>query len=325
MKRIIVSILWLVSATSLFAQNFSGEITKKTTIIARQEGLDTDSILNEKFGDTSVYLITDGYYKSSYLKNGEMTYGYTYHKGEDKIFDENAEDPYITYRDVRKPNSTESNRQVFRDSTIEVMGYKCFLVKSEYEDHTTHSYYTDELKVKYDNFEGHTIANWYEHLKELDGAQLLKVVSEYASYTEVSEAIKVDVRDVAISEFDLPNDKPVVASYQALDEEVGMKEVTTAMATCYNEKISAVSSSKPDATENTVYISLIVTEDGSMEYLKAVEEDANGFHKVALDIVQNCGLKLVPGKIDGKAVASQTYFPITFRIDLNYLSRFFKR
>lgn len=325
MKRILVVILWLVCAASLSAQNFSGEITKKTTILAKQEGLDADSILDKKFGGTSVYLITDGYYKSSYLKNGKMTYGYTYHKGEDKMFDENAEEPYITYRDARKPNSTEINRQVLRDSTIEVLGYKCFLVKSEYEDHITYSYYTDELKVKYENFEGHAIANWYEQLKELDGAQLLKVVSEYAGYTEVSEATKVDVRDVAISEFDLPGEKPVFASYQALDEQVSMEEVTTAMATCYNKKISAVSSSNPDASEYTVYISLVVKEDGSMEYLKAVEEDANGFHKVALDIMQNCGLKLVPGKMDGKAVASETYFPITFRIDLNNLGRFFKR
>ncbi len=325
MKRIIVSILWFVSATSLFAQNFSGEITKKTTIIAKQEGLDTDSILNEKFGDISVYLITDGYYKSSYLKNGKMTYGYTYHMGEDKMFDDNAEEPYITYRDARKPYSTEVNRQVLRDSTIEVLGYTCFLVKVEYDDRTAYNYYSDELKVKYENFQGHAIANWYEELKELDGAQLLKVVLEYPAYTEVSEAITVDIRDVAISEFDLPKEKPVFASYQALDEQVSMEEVTTAMATCYNEKINAVSSSKPDASEYTAYISLIVKENGSMEYLKAVEEDANGFHKVALDIVQNCGLKLVPGKIDGKVVASQTYFPVTFRIDLNGLSRFFRR
>lgn len=315
MRIILMTVLCAVSTLSVFPQRFSGEITKKTTIIAKQEGLDTDSVLNALPGDISVYLITDGYYKSTYLKNGKVTYNYTYHKGEDKMYDENAEDDYITYRDARKPNISEVQRQIFRDSIIMVMGYKCFLVKTEYEEYTAYSYYTDELKVKYDNFAGHAVANWYEDLKELDGAQLLKVVSEYPDYTEIAEAINVDVREVSISEFDLPKGKPVFASYQALDEQVEMGDISASLALCYNKKIRSVSSSAPNAVSYTVYIRLIVKIDGSFEFLKPIEEDEQVFHKVALDIVQNCGIKLLAGKIDGKAVSSETYFPVEFKMN----------
>lgn len=314
MKRILVIIVWLVGTTSLSAQNFSGEIIKQTTIMAKQEGLDTDSILNAKLGDTSVYLITDGYYKSVYQKNGKMTYGYTYRKGENKMFDEDAELPYITYRDARKSSGPMADWQVFADSTITVLGYECFLVKQEYETHTSYSYYTNELKVRYDNFEGHQVADWYNRLKDLDGAQLLKVVSEYPEYTEISEATRVDVRAVEISEFDLPINKPVFASYQALDENVGMGEVTQELATCYNSKVTEASNTDSPTTKYTVYIRVVVSENGSLNLAKATEEDEHGFYKVALDIVENCGLQLTPGKIDGKAVSSETFFPIEFTL-----------
>lgn len=58
----------------------------------------------------------------------------------------------------------------------------------------------------------------------------------------------------------------------------------------------------------------MVTHDGKIAHIEPYEEDAYGFHTVAFNIMNTCGLKFTPGQIGNKPVDSFVYFPIEFSI-----------
>ena len=312
MRKIIISLLLTVVCAALFGQNFSGEITRDIRIIPKAEGLDADSILALEPGERTTYLITDGFYKSSYLRNGEITYSYTYRKGEYKMYDYDAEQDYITWRDSRIANDTIYQDVIYKDSIKVVKGYECFLVKTDRGDYVSYNYYAKDLRVKYDNFQGHAVGNWYNNLVALDGAQLLLGIEEHKTYTKIVETVKLDKRRVKKKEFNLP-DKPVYASYQALDELVNMNPPSQEVIQCYGSIIQSYSKKLPRGNEYTVYLSLVVKEDGTVDYVKPVEKDKWGLYEGALSIINTCNLPLIPGKKDGAPIASETYFPVKFQ------------
>ncbi len=180
-KTVLVTTLLLWSLTT-FSQDFSGKITKKVRYLPKIESLSLDSLKESGFGNISTYLIKDGFYQSSYYKNGLTTYSYTYQKGKQKMYDEDFGSQYITWRDASKPSDNMQPQEIFRDSVQTVFGYECFLVKTVYEGYTNYSYFASDLRVKYENFKGHKVANWYNELKELDGAQLLKTINDYPTH-----------------------------------------------------------------------------------------------------------------------------------------------
>lgn len=312
MKYAFLLTIWFSSIISLCGQSFSGEIASEIRIIPKMEGLNADSILSEKFGTHTTYLITDGYYKSTYFRQDKMTYSYTYQKGLNKMFDEQAETDYVTYRDSRKDSSTDIEWQIYPDRTTTILGYECFMAKTVYETHTAYNFYAKDLRVNYEDFVGHNLANWYNRLKQLDGAMLMKVVSEYPQYTQITEATQVNVRDVALSEFDLPGDKPVYASFQALEELVDVAQPAPEVINCYRIKSADAPRPHDGEKQYTYYLSLVVMEDGSISHAESLYEDEHGLHEIAMDIILNCGFEMIPGKINGKPVSSEAIIPLVF-------------
>lgn len=305
--------LLLISGLNLGqAQDFSGKITKKLRYEITDSRLDEDSLRQKETGDVSTYLIKDGYYKSAYLRDDKETYSYTYRKGDFRMYDYEAGQPYITWRDARISNVSNSKSEIFRDSIRTILGYECFMVKTAYEDYTNYSFHTDALKVATKNFKGHEVGNWYDELVELDGAQTLMSITVYEGYKEIWEATEVDVREVKNTEFDLPKGLKTYPSSQALDAGVEMKQPSISLRRCYLNKVKKVYEQNGSLEEFRVILKMIINEKGDIEYVKATEADELGFAEAAVDIVQTCGFEFEPGKLKRKKVASVFYFPIDF-------------
>lgn len=291
------------------AQYFSGEITYEMTIIPKSDTVNLEEILHQKHGTTASYIIASKQYKSSYYKEDSYRYSYTYDDRSKRMFDDYSDKPYITFRDSQRANNTYYNSQIFKDSTLNILGHSCYLVITEADYGTSKTYYSDDIRVNYEDFEGHQVGNWYEKLKEVNGAIMLKSVTEHDLYYEIQEATHIEERPVNPEEFELP-EKPIAASYTALDEQVQLEKPSQDQIRCYQVKVNTVS--KEGGEKITSYVSFMLTETGELKYFEALEKDPEDLYKVALDIAENCGFQFIPGKINGEAVNSQVYMPVDF-------------
>lgn len=306
----------LISITShLMAQHFSGTITYKTTIEPKNNTIDMATIENNSPpGKTKYYTITDGFYKSVYKEDNTFTYSYTYHDSTKLMYDDYADRPYITYRDSRKATTGSIISKINRDTVVTYLDLPCFVVTAVAEDYISTRLYSDKVRVNYTTFEGHAVGNWYNQLKELEGAISLKTITKYEDYTEITEAVAIDRRPVALDEFALPADKPVVASYAALEEKVNLGQPTQEQIDCYRKKLLEGQKLKPNNTAQGIetYVRFILKANGTKELIEAYQPDPYGLHEVAIDIVKTCDLPFTPGKIDDQNVDTDVIFPIEF-------------
>lgn len=311
MKHSFFISLLIIFTTSAHAQFFSGELQYDKRIVPKVQGLNVDSIMALEPG-VSTYWIAEGYYKTMYRKDDKDFYSYTYHGDTKRMFDENAEKDYITFRDSRKPNSTRIRSIIYKDSTKNIAGHTCFMVERIYENYISKTYYAQDLKINADSFKDHATGDWYFQIKEVDGALSLGSVLEYATHYDISEVIKITPRTFKPADFALPPGKIVVASSNALDKEVELEQPTTEAINCYRQKLGSSLEAMPSANY-VAYVGFIVTSDGGIKHVEPYEEDEYGFYKVAVDIISSCGLKFFPGTLEGKPVDSWVYFPIEFK------------
>lgn len=305
-------VVFLVFLSMNVRAQFSGEITYKYEIIPAKNGVNVDSLYESLTGTTSVYLITDSYYKSTYYRNDEVTYSYTYHDETKRMYDEYAKRDYITYRDSRVSELGGNKFEIFPDSTIEVLDIETILLKTDYDGNLTKSYYSTTQKVNYETFKGHEVANWYNRLKALDGGILLKSITYYEDHTQILTAIDVTERAVSRDEFNLPENKFIAASYTALDEGVELVSPSSKQIKCYQQLVQEADSKLVKEENITTYLQFVLTEDGDIFELGVLERDRYGLYLIAIDILKNCDLSFKPGKIDGKSVTSEVFFPVEF-------------
>lgn len=308
MKKLLI--LTLIIPIFGHAQYFSGEIIYEMKIIPKSDTVNIKEIMDLKHGTTASYIITSKHYKSTYFKDGKYNYSYTYDDETKRMFDDYSDKPYVTFRDSRKANFEYFGSQILKDSTAMILGYDCYMVVTESEYGTSKTYYSDGIKVNYADFEGHKVGNWYNKLKEVDGAMTLKTVTEHESYFEVQEAIKIDKRKVKIKEFQLP-EKPVAASFTALDKQIEMQQPSQEQIQCYQQKVGAVSNQGGEKV--TSYVSFLLQKGGEIKFVEPYEEDKDGLYKVAVDVIESCGFQFSPGMIAGEPVDSQVYFPVEFQ------------
>lgn len=290
-------------------QDFTGEITYETRIIPKSDSVDLTEIIEKKQGNTSSYIINSESYKTILYENGAFTYSYTYDSDTKLMYDENAGQPYITYRDATKANNESYSSQTYKDSIAVILGYEAYLTIRESEYGRSKSYVSAELKVNYEKFEGHEVGNWSNHLKEHDGAMTLRTITEYDAFLEVKEAVKVVKRKIKPIEFKIPK-KPIGASFTALDEHADIEKPTEAQIQCYQNKVQGIS--KSEGERYTTYVTFLLEKDGTIQFVDTFEKDEDGLYEVAIDIIKNCGFTFIPGKIKGEPVASQVFFPVEF-------------
>ncbi|RZN80602.1 MAG: hypothetical protein EVB11_11495 [Winogradskyella sp.] len=312
MKFKLIYILSIISI-SLTAQNFSGEIEYQIKVVPKNDTFNIDSLLNLKNGSVAKYLIKESQYKTTYFKDNVETYSYTYEDISKRMYDNDAENAYITYRDSRKANFNYKGSKIYTDSTDVILGRECFMVEYESDYGKSRTYYSNEVKVDYDSFVGHKVGNWYEKLKEVDGCISIKTITEFDEYYEIQEAVKITPRTIDDSEFSLPSDKIIAASYTALDKRIELKRPSQDKINCYLGKVQdAVNKTNIDKPI-TSYVSFIVASNGDLKHIEPLERDNQELYKVAMDIIKNCDFEFLPGEIDGTPVSSLTYFPVEFK------------
>lgn len=307
MKKTLL-LLMLVPVIS-YAQYFSGEITYQIEIVPKSDTIDLKDIMEMKHGTKAKYVITSKKYKSTYFKNNEYKYSYTYDDKTKRMYDDYSEKPYVTFRDSQKENYKYFGSNIYKDSTITVLGHDCYMVLTKSEYGTSRTYYSDDIRVNYSDFEGHLVGNWYSKLKEVNGAITLKTITERETHFEIQEAIKIIERNVNDSDFELP-DKPVAAAFTALDSRVELVQPTPEQLQCYQEKV--IKASSKEGKKYICYMSFLLRKDGTIGYIEPYKKDDSGFHLVASDIIQNCGFQFQPGIINGQPVDSQVFFPVEF-------------
>ncbi|MEM8892885.1 MAG: hypothetical protein AAGD28_33205 [Bacteroidota bacterium] len=295
--------------THLSSQDFEGEIKYKIKRLPKVDTENFDNILDQQHGTSMTYLISKNRYKASHYKGGEFQYAYLYTGDQQKMYDIYADKEYISFRDSRRANYKYKSSTIFQDSTIDVLGHSCYMVLSKSEYGTSKTYYSEDIRINPENFEGHKVGNWYEKLKEVKGALSMKTITEKETYYEVREVVAITPRKVKDEEFALPQ-KPIAASYDALDKQADLSPPDPKAIRCYQKKIS--SASKAGGEKFTTYVSFFLNASGESQYFEVVEEDKDGFYEIAIDAVKNCGFEFTPGEIDGKAISSVVYFPVEF-------------
>jgi hypothetical protein len=265
-------------------------------------------------GTSSVYLITDKYYKSTSFRNGSETFVSVYHDESKRIYDSDPERNYCAYRDARKPDGLPMRTKVFRDSISTIAGLKCFMVENRYSEHTSKTYYSSFLKINPESFKDHLADRWYQKIKEVDGALNLKTVTYYDDYIKVEEVVKIIPRDVSKNEFNLPANKPVYASNNTLDKPVLVKPPGQHVIDCYRDQLMTTPSPFGGTRSYTSYVRFVVTSEGKVESINPVRRDEHELYKIAMNIVSTCGLEFIPGGIAGEKVSAEVYFPVEFRL-----------
>ncbi|GLU44846.1 hypothetical protein [Allomuricauda sp. NBRC 101325] len=307
MKNLIMLLILFPIAVN--SQYFSGEITYEINILPKADTIDIKEIIDLKHGTKAKYLIKSKKYKSIYFKNNKYNYSYTYEDDTKRMFDDYSDKPYITFRNSQKANYEYYGSEIFKDSIATVFGKDCYMVLTKSEYGTSRTYYSDDIRVNHEDFTGHKVGNWYAKLKEVNGAIALKTITEHDTYFEIQEAVDIVERNVADSEFELPN-KPIAASFSALDNRVEMIEPTRDQIQCYQQKV--YNASEKEGEKYLSYVSFLLQTDGTIKFIEPYEKDESGFYKVAVEIISTCGFKFQPGLINGNQVDSQVYFPIEF-------------
>lgn len=302
-------ILFLVIPFCGYGQFFTGEIKYETRIIPKSDTVDLQQIIEEEESTTSSYIINVKQYKTTQFKNGQFIYSYTYDNETKRMYDDNVDQPYLTYRDATKSNFKYDDSQMYKDSTATILGYNTYMTVLESEYGISKTYFSDELKIDYEGYEGHEVGDWYNQLKAHDGAMSLRTITEHDLYFKVTEAVKVKKRKVKAKQFKL-SDKPIAASFTALDQKVSLDQPSEEQIKCYQEKVLAASSSEGE--KYTVYVSFLLEKDGTMKFIDTLEKGDDKLFKDAIDIVKSCGLTFTPGKIGKETVDSQVFFPIEF-------------
>ncbi len=309
MKRIYLLVSVFICVITAHAQFFSGELTYKKRIIAKTPKFNVDSAVAADLGPEMTYLITRNFYKSSYFKDGKEAYSYTYHDETKRMYDEHAEKDYISYRDSRKGNTSVIRTRIYKDSTREVAGHMCFMTEGIYENYIQRTYYATDLSIDTESYKGHEVGDWYNRMKQVNGALSLMSISEYANHIEILETIKITPRNLKAKDFEIPGNKIVVASYSALDKRVEMETTSLASQACIRKKIGEAPATN---SKLVCYVSFIVSDKGKISHVEPYEKDEEGYYKIAVDIVSSCGLEFKPGEISGKPVSSLVYFPVSF-------------
>lgn len=306
-----LSLLFVFLIQFTFSQIFSGEIVYSLEIIPKMKNVDVDSILSSKQGTKMVYLITDKYYKSTYFKADTLTYSYTYHNETKRMYDEYIGQSYITFRDSRKSNHKYGKSTIVKDSLKTILGRNCFLVRYESSFGNTDTYYSEQVAVDSESFKGHEVGNWYNKLKEVNGAISLYTKTEFQDHYEIRKAIEINEREVFKNEFDLDENKEVVASFYAVDKKPEMVQPSQEVIDCFKNKMVAVAKSRGDVPKKTSYVKFVLTTKGEIKYVEPLEVDSEELYKLGFDIIKNCGLTFTPGEIESKKVNTQIVFPVT--------------
>lgn len=293
-----------------YAQSFSGTVVYSVEYKAKSDDFDIEALRANRSSEIR-YSIMDGYYKSVQKKRDEVYYSYVLEPVTGKIYDIYEDKTVVTFRDSEKYKPKRFYYTVFDDSTFTINGYKCYKVKFDTDYGTTTSYFSDSLRVDPSTFKTHILGHWIKKLKITNGGIPLKSVTEYKDYIRIQEAVEIIPEAFTTDDFVIPNDKPIIASLQALDVNVKHIYDTDILYECLQFYAKAADVDIDDIKGERIMVELIVNEEGNIEDVNPLIFDWKRSNLVK-KIVKECGFKFKPGKIKRKKVAALVRLPLQF-------------
>ena len=307
--KIIFSLIVIFLSTPVLGQNFSGEI------LYEEFNSNKDEDYNSRLGSsenkaTSIYLISDEAYKFSQFENDTFKLSYTYDPQTKNLIDEDPNLSYLTFRSSKRSYSKPKNVTILEDSLINILGYSCFPVVLEYKDRTTTKYFSEDVRIKINAFEGHNLGYWYQCLELTEGGISLRSISVFPTKTSITNAIRITERKIKKEEFKIPESKRLVASGYDLEKPPKLYQPNEDQLKCYRTKL-LYGQSLVDKETTSIAV-FIVTKSGEKEEIKFINSEHKGLDEVTLDILNNCGLSIIPGEMNDEHIDATYYFPVKY-------------
>lgn len=199
MNKLILVLLLIVSNQIVRGQEFEGKITYQNTYKSENPQM-SDQLWQNMMGDTQIYSIKDGNYKSE--MNGTMMQWQLFINSEDKLYSKMTHSEIALWNDV-KSNPDSVIQVELNKNVTEILGYKCDELILTCASGTQKYYFNSSLKVNATLFENHKLGNWYTFLKE-SNALPLKLIVTNAQFTMVSIATEVIADKFEETDFQLP-------------------------------------------------------------------------------------------------------------------------
>lgn len=310
MKSVFIALICTISLTAL-GQKFSGELTYTISAIPKSETAKIPQQILDQVG-TYTYLIKNGYYQSTRVENNEILSVDTYRDDSKMIYSQNKEVSYISYSTTNQKDESPTVFTLQKDSTVKLLGTTCHLLQKSKDDVIQGTYYVStKHKLDPESFSTHFMYDWYNQLKASEGALPLYSKSDNGDYWVVMETKSIKKRKLEESEFSIPTDKQLVPKISALDEPYTMEAPSEDLINC----MKSVSDNLPKELRKkgfTSTVRFILHKDGSISNITLREKGNPLLDEAALKMIEQCGMPLIPGKIDGEVVDCEVVLPLRF-------------
>ena len=197
----------LMIAGSSYGQSFEGKITYQNTYKSKVPNM-TDEQLKSAMGESQIYLIKGGNYRSD-LDSDQFLWSIYVNK-DNRLYSKMAKSDTIYWIDAGKKSGEIQSVQINRGVT-DILGYKCDEVIFTLKDGIEKYYFSSKLPVVPALYSRHLYGNWYDYLK-IAKALPLKSVVENSQFVITSLATEVKAMKLENKDFRIPQNAKTTKS-----------------------------------------------------------------------------------------------------------------
>lgn len=294
---------------NLSSQTFSGKITYEFTYVSKDKKVKQRELVIDMPTDSVVYTIMNGHYKSERYYKGELIEFYTYSAEFKKMFYTTNDREYFIYylpHDQKYKTTLYTEHHSGKESILSFSTYKSTSVIGGQENL---NFYSPEISIDPASFEGHFFSAWDELLKHNDGAIPLRTITNNYDHYEIKSATRVEHLNLQNSDFKPKKNVEIVASSESIEIPPLIDKHKQADYFCYMAKVEEIASKMIEGKKYNYMLRMVIDENGKASHIKAINNDYLGFEKVAKEIINECNISFIPGKIGDRNHKAEIVIP----------------
>jgi hypothetical protein len=294
---------------SSFGQ-FSGEITYKFEY-KNPTSQSLTSQLNDVIIDSVAYWINgSGYHSISYAK-GKIYEEYIYDAASKRMLFSMDARPYYLYlqTDLEK-FKVDKALDIQKKPQENIIGFTTYRAKNLHTGEI--NFFSDQLQVETEEYQTHYFSQWNKIMEETNGSIPLKSISKQNGVSIIKTAIKVVEIPADELIFKIDHQRKQVAAYNNLDEVIPFPELNGNKMWCYQSIVERQSNKLIDGKDYQITLRFVIHEDEHISHIEVVESKYPYLNEAAKKIIAICDLGFEAGKINGKPVSSEIYYPVNF-------------
>ena len=205
MKKIIFIITLLIAGLS-YAQDFEGVVHYKRTFTIIDNRISIDQ-LEKDYGKKSTVYIKNGYYKSIDDSDFMTMQLYRYTDQKMYFFNKNTDTLFYLSTNFREKNKYEFH---LKKQTDTILGVVCDRLEVKINANLTYIYYfSSKYSLDPEFYKNYTLINKNEILNRMKSIYL-KFTGISKDYILTSEAVKIELKKLDESIFDIPKHKILI-------------------------------------------------------------------------------------------------------------------